>query len=353
MHRVRNSGSFLQAYATQAVLRSLSCRCEIIDYQYPNYFHTNDVNWISENICPKLNTVIKSIFYHRDSRFSLIERLVFAIYINHYLNLSRQHFSSPEELEAIGERYDILILGSDQTLNPRFICHDKSFLLGFSKTSKKISFSSSIPCSHICETDKLLYQQYLSQFDHISVRENNGKTLLESILNKSINVTIDPVFLISKEQWIKRFHIHKCHKKYILFLVYGYMTDSIKENVDKLESLYNATKYDIISAGGICLDIPIKAKTIRVMSPKKFINLIANASYVITDSFHATAFSIIFNRQFIPAISDISSDDRIYNVLRYCSMDKNGIYQYSDTKKDKLNNDIRLSIDYLRRAIYS
>ena len=185
------------------------------------------------------------------------------------------------------ESIDYYIVGSDQVWNPYYEGYDFEFLT-FTESRKKGSFSASFGVSSIPEVYKAQYATYLKEFNNLSVREKSGQDIVKELTDREAHISIDPTLLLRRSEWEKLTKIQNSsefEKDYIVTYFLGdvpeYIMKFADENHVKLYCLNNVNEPDLFGAG------------IEV-----FLYLIKNAKYVVTDSFHATVFSLIFNTDF-------------------------------------------------------
>lgn len=205
------------------------------------------------------------------------------------------------ELKETINDFDIFITGSDQVWNPASF--HQGFFLSFvdGNKKKKMSYAASLS-NYLPEERASIYKDALRDFDVISVREKSDIEILKRLSDKPVKWVLDPVFLLEKEEWNKQcsFPLRKYKKPYLFCYFLG---DSIKQR--KLVEEYGKKKKLKV------VTIPYMQMTYRTcdknfgdirlndVSPNGFLGLIHEADVVFTDSFHATAFSIIFNKNFI------------------------------------------------------
>lgn len=169
--------------------------------------------------------------------------------------------------------------------------NDKSYFLDFVWDSKeRFSYAASMGSVKLSEDEKKVISKELFLYKNISVREKDAQKCLERITPKPITKVLDPVFLLSREQWNQLIQSEKIKYKYILVYVLH------EEEVYKVaERISKETGVKIICLQNN-LKKPIKANYIFSAGPEEFLALIKNATYVVTDSFHGAAFSIIFRK---------------------------------------------------------
>ena len=233
------------------------------------------------------------------------------------------------------DNFDILVVGSDQVWNPHFL--SKAHFLPFDKKGrKKLAYAASISVPNLTEKEKKPFRKWLPDFDYITVRENEGKQLLESFLDLRIETVLDPTLLLTSDDWNKlaepislqnQVSYRKNNKNsqnensgYILFAALG--TDPshrqfamrIAERTGMRLKILSTSREEMIDNRDMLGDELVD------VSPNQYLYLVKNASVVITDSFHCTAFSINFHRNFFVLRRNADSDainmnSRIYTIL--------------------------------------
>lgn len=304
-HNVYNYGATLQAYALQTYLQSLGNEVEIIDYA-PRYH-----SWSCWNI-PENSTVYKlaskNMFIHflyachrwikHKRETNLIREKKFDEFDKKYLRLTAKHYVNYEQLKQDPPKADIYIAGSDQIWNPvGGTGLDPAFYLNFGESGiHRISYAASFGVSILNEHQKDIIKNYLSSMDNISVRESTGLNILKSLnINSGVQV-LDPVFLLDKATWLQFIGGTKKVVEGNYVLIYDFFQDD--PNIQKLAfELKKMTGFNIVSVNNSG-KLPYADVNISDASPLEFLSLINNANVVISNSFHATAFSIILNKEF-------------------------------------------------------
>lgn len=163
--------------------------------------------------------------------------------------------------------------------------------LRFCPMNQRISYAASFGLDEIPDKWREKYTVGLSEFHYLSVREKNAVEIVESLIGKKCEKVLDPTMLLDRSMWdkIKKVPKKAHEKKYILTYFLGEKTDSINAELMEYSQMYHC---DIINL----LDLKDDA---YVAAPDEFIGLISEAKLVMTDSFHATVFSIIYERPFI------------------------------------------------------
>lgn len=294
LHRVVNYGSVLQAYATQEVLKKLGFETEIIDYYPPRMTKRGMLSRIRNKgdkfknplICFAAQVII---FPSYIKRFG-----VFEDFLKNRLHMSSKTYYKASELNDC--KYDIYLTGSDQVWNSEWNeCLDAPFYLSFAPDNvKKLAYAASFGRAKLDETEKEETRKLLERYDAISVREKSGVDVLKDMGLNGVNV-LDPTLLLTGEEWNRISSKKYAGEKYIL--VYNLNRNS---KIDKYA--YNLSQKTGLKIKFLSYQLhEFYKKGQMICNPKveDFLALIANAEYVITDSFHATAFSLNFQRKFV------------------------------------------------------
>lgn len=319
-HDVVNYGASLQALALQTYLSKLKHDVKIIDY-LPSYMQMYNI-W---NVSPKSHL-------YKLSKYSSVFKLIYAFrtylklratkgrikafkrFNSLYLNLTN-HYETYEQICQNPPIADLYIAGSDQIWSTYLKNgRDAAFYLAFGNIcTKRISYAASFGFSEIIGGFDCYVKSLLNNFNAISVREQTGCNIVNKLGFKSVNV-LDPVFLLSKNDWLELLNIKEPIIKNKYVLVYDlFHTDN---RLNKYSSLLaNKYKLKIVAVNDVT-ETKYADININNAGPSEFVNLIYNAEYIIADSFHATAFSIIFKKQFyifynkanISRISDLLSN---------------------------------------------
>lgn len=312
LHRVRNYGSSLQTFATQSFFEKMGFQVEIIDY-YPERYSSVGLLKRLKNKSEKLNhNVILLTGARIIISFSYLKKkIVFDRFLKQYIQMSKQTYRKESELKRYPLESDAYCTGSDQVWNSHWNEGiDKPLYLSFIPADKyKFSYASSIGNEALGEEEATAVCSLLKEYAHITVRENKGIDILENIGVKASQM-LDPTLLFSKNFWEKYVTGHYAKKKYIVTynLHHDKRVDVLAQNLSKQYALpvYHIS-YNIH-------DIVRKGKLKWCPSVENYLDLIKNAQYVITDSFHATVFSILFHTKFFSIYPEEASS-RIRSIL--------------------------------------
>lgn len=352
-HQVYNYGSCLQAYATQKVFEDMGATPEIINYvpkRYINYGSFkqiyNESKFYHSNILKcLLISFLKMPSYKAQSKsFQKFEK---------YLKLTQT--VTDETIGILSDKYDLYCTGSDQVWNnffvPRFI---KPYFLEFANEGKRcIAYAASFGKSSFNDEEKLLLKNYLKKYEHISVREKSAKKIIESLGYQDIKQVLDPVYMLSKEEWRKLQESISVPKQYIL--VYQLHHDS--KAVEIAEKLSKKTGIEILRIKTTYHQRG-KHKSVMLPSVNQFLTLIDRAAYIVTDSFHGTSFSINFEKQFYVTYPSKFST-RIQSVLELFGLTDRVVennFTEGEIDYGKVNSELNKfrkdNLDYLRSVLF-
>ena len=166
-----------------------------------------------------------------------------------------------------------------------------------------------------------MFCKELKGFKALSVREPDGAEIIENLIGIRPKVVIDPVFLLSSEEWITIMSEKKINKPYI----FCYFIGDIKGMRDFAKKMHKQLKLPLVVVYKNLRDVLYLNKKMYDTGPKEFLSLIYNAEYVCTNSFHSVCFSAIFQKNFwvfVDENSKLSSKSRIYNIVKKLYLEK-------------------------------
>ena len=302
LHNVNNYGSALQSYATQMILQSKG-----YDVEFINYYRKN---LIANNLLK--NQLENSKFFSKNYFTKVIGKIllpytinkqvnVFNDFISKNINTTTKTYFSFEELKKEIPEADIYCTGSDQMWNSEWNQGiERAFYLDFlPDDAKRFALSSSFGREKLNDNEKEETKRMLSKYKAISVREKTGLNILNDLGINNGKHVLDPTLLLNKEQWtnfVRGKRVTKKDKKYIL--VYQ-LNMKNKEFDDYVKKLSKAKRMPVIRVSINNYQRFKYGKLIATPSVIDFLDYFINAEYVVTDSFHGTAFSINLNKQFI------------------------------------------------------
>lgn len=350
-----NYGAILQSYALQTVIENLGYEVEYIDYR------NEDAVLQDLSLAKKVRSLVWNRYFKPLIAGNRRKKKT-NIFINKYLKVSLDKYTSKSQITHEPPHYDIYIAGSDQIWNPYITNFDTTYLLEFApKDKKKLSYASSFGLPILPEKAKELYKERLLEMDSISVREPEGADIINKLIDKDVQVTLDPTFLLSKEHWLKISSDAGRKNDYILcYHMPGF------PKIDKLMSLIadkisSETGKDIIHIGNKEYEkFNITKESIFDAGPAEYVGLFRSASYVLTNSFHGTCFSLIFGKDFYSIIDDTqppgkSRNSRIESLLdnldlkqRIAKVSEDKNFNESDILCDIKYDDVNPKLNALR-----
>ena len=336
MHKVPNFGSALQAYALQRKVDELDYDAELIDYHYPNEYHCakQGLTYFPQrstfrlfvlNVAARLMLALrfnkfKSKAEERVERYELQKN--YRRFYKKFFKLSRFYGSIKSICENPPD-YDIYMTGSDQVWNPRFVANDPVFFLDFAGGGKpRLSYAASMSSSRIGKEFEDSYKAYLEKYAAVSVREKSTAEIVSRMTDRGVNVVCDPSLLLNKGEWLRI-----CPKKplvkesYLLLYIQSYSYDPYPHIVSFTKELAEKLGLKVVVLMGLRDGYSIDgAITFETAGPFEFLQLFRDARFVVTTSFHGTAFALNFGKDFYSVVKEINGDDcRIADFLRQCS----------------------------------
>lgn len=321
MHAVKNYGSVLQTYATQRVLTDLGYDVEIINYVREKNLDSNLLETWTKNDTG-IKKVIKSLIL-----LPTINKWkkVFGSYLKDNIILSSLIYTSEKELLNNPVSADIFCTGSDQVWNSGWNNGiEKAFYLSFvPDDTPKFSLAASIGKTEwSCEEASKVYP-LLSRYNYISVREMSGLKLVRDIGIENSGFCLDPTLLLAKKEWLQHAKPKLVFKKYVLIYQLNHDEQFDKYAVEfakrkGLELYRVCTRYDQFRLSGKAIVLP---------EVRELLSLMNGAEYVLTNSFHATAFCINLNKEFV-SIYPNEYSSRISDILKLLSLEDRHLSNY-------------------------
>ena len=313
-----NYGGSLQTYALQTYLNKIGNVAIEIDYsngkkiEHKNFLYAAR-SWIWQSFVRPF--FVDSLRSEKTVKFH-----------KEFINYTDRTYHSGTELSKDPIECDAFIVGSDQVWNPPHVRWDKVWFLPF--TDKlKLSYGASFGCSEISAKFSDFCMPLINNIDFVSVREETGKELIISKLNdKPVSVVMDPVFLLTKNDW-EKIAVLPNFQKYVLS--YYLPGDTAVEKQINRQALNYAKKKGLIliNLGKREYEkLFFNKSNVYGIGPREFLGLISNAEAVFTNSFHGTAFSLIFKKHFLTIIDNKNNkkglSTRMTDLLTRIDMEK-------------------------------
>lgn len=351
-HGSQNYGGVLQAYALQTFINgNAGHQAVIVDFriQKDTIFNLNK-GWKD-----LILRMIKILHYSSLKR----KAQRFVRFRTEHMQLTRR-YRSREELIKWPPEFDVYISGSDQVFHPSWPFVDV-FYLDYPTLpgSKKVAYAPSFGLNYIPEEMKERIAGLLNRFDFLSAREKGGSDIIRELTGRKAITVLDPVLLVGRDQWrMIASRVGKLPKKYILcYALVGNIPQMKIASQLKImtglpivlltHSLYPPTSADLV---------------IRDAGPREFLWLFDHANYIVTDSFHGTAFAVLFEKVFFSYIASPQKSERIYSLLNNLDLEKRVISMENrirrehltidfDALREKLCRTITISTNYLIAAL--
>lgn len=306
-HNAVNIGAALQAYALDEYINDNLCESEIID------FIPESDTGIGTSIVFKFLKKIKRIGMYFLNRKQYIRECKF-IDFRKMMRISKEKYEGDFEMRraCFDDKYSIIISGSDQILNTTLSGNSTSYYLDF-WDGAKVSYASSFGRIDVSELELKLIENELPKFLRLSVREESGGQLIENITGIKAQLVLDPVFLLERDAWEKMISRKKNDN-----FIFAYLMEKDDKINNLLEIMAKITNCSVITVygGGTQYD-NLYGKVDKECGPLDFLEYINNAKFVVTNSFHGTAFSLIFGKKFI-CVRHSSRNTRLENILNLC-----------------------------------
>ena len=368
---VNNYGAELQCCALYRKLQQLGYDAEVINYLFgihPEHVFDGEKRSVpiplKQLIKVKLLPVVQNMFCMFHQKNKRLRNKRFDEFHAKYNHLTSTVYPSVKSLYEAKFNYDVLCIGSDQvwnymkgySLEPFFACFDKN-------NTKKITYASSIGLSSLSVEAEQVFKKELANFASISVREQQASEILEKLLNRKIDVVLDPTLILNKQEWIEVAKYDMCPKeKYLLVYIV-----TIKPCDYVLTLARHIAKQRNLKILRICRDAYPEhsgsdVEEILTAGPSDFVGLFSKAEFVVTNSFHGTVFSINFSKPFYSVIkSHHSTNSRLTSILKKLGLEDRIVPVGSQlpvisdidfsNPSAKLEAERKLSIEYIKKAL--
>lgn len=308
-HDTLNYGASMQCYALQQKLRLMGADAEVIDYKCPKF-----VKEYSPFYVPKFN--IRKILYMLAAlKMNVVKQKKKKMFQEKHIRMSKVY--TPDNISSANENYDAFITGSDQVWNWHLTDFDTTYFLDFVRKDKdKYSYAASFGVSEIEKDEKENYRKLLCNYTKISVREESGAKIIENLIKTDAEVVVDPVLLLSAEEWEAVAKLPNMKDYILLYSIND--TEAYSSAVELSKKTGKRLVY---------LSAPLKRRgdfeKITDVGPDEFVGWFKSADYVVTDSFHGVVTSVLFHKQFV-ALQDrrkeANANSRVKDLLNKLSL---------------------------------
>ncbi|MEC4050880.1 polysaccharide pyruvyl transferase family protein [Flavobacterium sp. SUN046] len=308
-HEVYNHGASLQEYALLAFLNQNGFEAATIHYKPPYLSHHFKLNSVSPKFDKPLLKQLYLLLKLPGRLRDLKRKKAFDSFAKKYIPTDSKLYTNNEELQLDLPEADAFICGSDQIWNSFFQNgKDAAFYLDFVPVGKlKISYAASFAIDSLEDSLKPFVKEKVSKIDFVSVRETSGVRILNELgLENAIQV-LDPVFLIDADHWKTKF-VTNVNSDYIF--IYDFDSNPMIEKIAKNMATQNNLKIFTVNS-----NINYADQNFYLDGPEKFLSLMYHAKFVITNSFHSVAFSLIFEKQFVVVNRTEAINTRMRDLL--------------------------------------
>lgn len=302
-----NYGSMLQAYATTQELEKRGLSYNILSYKknvnifylIKNIGRMFNRYWIQEKGLVVQKKISRKVFPVYDANARIRE--------DKFLEFQQKYFGQKirickgyNELKSAAEDYCAVIVGSDQMWSPSGLATNFYNLMFVPDRIRKISYASSFGVAKIPTYQKKRTAEFLKRIDYLSVREESAVKIVDKLTDRRAELVVDPTMLLSRKEW-EDFAVKDRLVKDLY--IFAYFLGSNLEHRKEVVELSKKKKMKIVTLRHldeyIANDEYFGDIALYDIAPMEFVNLVKNAEYVCTDSFHGTVFSILFHKKFI------------------------------------------------------
>lgn len=350
-HTQYNYGSVLQAYALQKAIEKLGHENRIINFYYEKNMSQYNIRWRSG--------AKVAIFDLLTYPLSSARKKAYHKFLEANIKMTAET-RSEDGVKELTANYDTLVCGSDQIWNMGLVggVNPVYFLRFAASDQKKVSYAPSIAVKGSIEQNREELKTALLDYHAISIRENSFADELERITGRPVCSVLDPTLLLEAEDYdrlIKNYSLKLPPKYIFVYSIHHASLGVLQKAAEKMAKEQNAqivyfNKYPILRSP--------YAKNIFTYDPRAFVLAIKNASYVLSDSFHAGVFSVIYKTQFATKIMDDSRSrmDDFFEKFslgdRYIKDDFSALPAINyEVAHQRWAKEKEKSVDYLRMAL--
>lgn len=357
-HNAINYGAVFQAFALQQYLLDMGHDAYIIDYKNPSIEEQYQMKPLGIH-----GSIMTSIKWDiKQSVFLPAKKKSFREWERKFRLLP---VTDKDNLREIANNLDKVIVGSDQVWKLKAHDYDPSYFLDFAKEDRRISYAASFGASTLNDSEKEFISRYLKGIPFISVREKSGVELVEKLIGRKAEHVLDPVLLMDKEFWISNMSEEKMNQSENYIFVYqlgtgNYIPEFAHQLADEMKLKVIYVSDNLLTM----LKYHFSAKNRSSIGPSGFLNLLYGARLVCTNSFHATALSLILHKDFYTVINGNENDlwnTRMYSLLKNFDFESRIVHVGDTLKKycscefdsisERLTEYRRVSRSFLEKSI--
>lgn len=324
-HAVSNYGSVLQAYALQTAIEGLGHEAVCIDYIPADETPDQIADTLLEDSRWNKNAATRAAYKLTQRPVFKSASSKFEAYRGGLLKLSKKSYHDGQSLKDDLPEADVFMTGSDQVWNT--IHHNKIdpvYFLSFTDGVRKTAYAASFGSDSVIEENKEAITKYIKDYDQITIREKNGVEACKRLGVKAEQV-LDPTLLLDKSDWERIIPEGQSKQKYVLV----YQLHPNKQFQTYAKQFAKNKGLKLVRVHPYFHHVVKPGKFVNCPPIGEFLRLINDAEYLLTDSFHATAFAIGLNTDFVDVLPNLYSE-RISSVLGLVGLENRVLKSYSD-----------------------
>lgn len=320
-----NYGSSLQALAGKIILQELGFDCQLVAQK--SLVNGRDIR------LGKLLTILMRSLLLRGKRGSKLlstyqnsyNKIMIGDSVGRFTEFTEEYlqpnFLSWNEMKVAAKEAVACFAGSDQIWNSSTMYVDPMYYLRFAPKEKRVAFAPSFGRDFVADYNKEKMSKWISEFAHISVREDCGVKLIKEMTGREAIQLVDPTLMVNCDRWKRTLSIEDKKKNYILAYFLDKPSDVARKSIIELKEVFNCK----VVAIPYLFDDMNYCDELLPAGPIEFLDLINNAKYVLTDSFHGTAFSINLHTPFYVFArvygNAHSQNSRVESILKKVNME--------------------------------
>ncbi len=345
-----NYGGMLQAYALQRYVNDLGYECNLISNDFLYMCSRTSKNKIFAKkmkalILHPLSYLSKRRVMRKYAYERALKRESFQRFLNANLKIDDTGYTTYTQYKEMPPTYDVYLCGSDQIWNPNLYHENGFYFADFApEDALKISYASSIGVSSVTKEQADFMKPFLDKLDIISTREVEGSKIVEELTGKKVRTVLDPTLLLNEEEWASVASQPPVEGRYIFIYLFGE-----REYIEKVKSeVKQITGLETVCIPYVKRELESGDRKIFDAGPAEFISLIKNAALVVTDSFHATAFSINLKTPFLSLCRFSKSDSKGMNSRLTTILDVVGLSDRLIDENDIITPEMLFDIDFTK-----
>lgn len=338
VHQSTNSGASLQAYALYKTLEKLGYEPEVINY-CPAYF----MDFTDKSNRSKRRTLKGMLKYAVLGGELSKKAAMFRNFAESRYPKMTERINSPEDLRRASWNKDIYICGSDQIWNPYNVRYDESWFFDFlPEDSIKVSYAASIGQDTLSEKDESWIAEGLRHFKAIGIREDAGVRLAYK-LGYPATQCLDPTLLLEPDEWLRicRRPEASVPERYIFY--YPLQANPVEQRL--LAEIKHRYQLPVVSLCSAYKKPDLVDIQIRAFGPEQFLYLLSRSDVVLTNSFHGTVFSLLFQKNLV-SFRNLSKNSRMESLFRLLDVHD---FQF-DTFQEVSTQDVQETFDRFKAS---